>query len=257
MSGQHTVSPPGAPQVEVQPALELDIVHAGYGPVQVLHGISMSVAKGALLAILGPNGAGKSTTVRTISGLIRPVAGQIRIDGVDITGVPPAGLATAGLCVVPEGRGVFPRLTVDEHIRLLAPKRGDLSNVRDRVFTQFPNLKERRHQVVGTMSGGEQQMVAMSRAVALPHQVVVIDELSMGLAPRIVDQLYEHVADLAASGVTVVVIEQFIHEVLELADDCLVLNQGRVVASGPPKDVSQGLEDLYLSEHHNHEGQKA
>jgi branched-chain amino acid transport system ATP-binding protein len=233
---------------ESQPfALQVTDLHAGYGVVEVLHGVSLAVSHGGVLAVLGPNGAGKTTTVRAISGLIRPMHGQIHVSGVEVTGASPDALARAGVCVVPEGRGVFPRLSVEEHLRLIAPSPGAVKDVEEKVFAHFPALADRRAQLVGTMSGGEQQMVAMARAVALDSRLVVVDELSMGLAPRVVDDLYEHLGTLAASGVAIVVIEQFAHDVLGLADEAVVISHGVVVARGLPADIAQDLEGLYLA----------
>ncbi|WP_426246514.1 ABC transporter ATP-binding protein [Nocardioides sp. LHG3406-4] len=229
------------------PALQVVDLHAGYGVVEVLHGVSLSVRRGGVLAVLGPNGAGKTTTVRAVSGLVPPTHGQVRIEGVDVTGASPDGLARAGVCIVPEGRGIFPRLSVDEHLRLIAPNPRALKGVQERFFARFPALGDRRAQLVGTMSGGEQQMVAMARAVALDSRLVIVDELSMGLAPRVVEDLYRHLGALAADGVAIVIIEQFIHDVLGLADEAVVLNHGVVVARGLPGDISEQLESLYLA----------
>ncbi|WP_101524689.1 ABC transporter ATP-binding protein [Nocardioides houyundeii] len=229
------------------PALRVVDLHAGYGIVEALHGVSLSVRRGGVLAVLGPNGAGKTTTVRAISGLVPPTHGQVYVDGVDVTGASPDGLARAGVCIVPEGRGIFPRLSVDEHLRLIAPSSRAHKLIEEKFFTHFPVLRDRRAQLVGTMSGGEQQMVAMARAVALDSTVVIVDELSMGLAPRVVEDLYQHLGALASAGVAVVIIEQFIHDVLGLADEAVVINHGVVVARGLPGDISEQLEGLYLA----------
>ncbi|MCM2389635.1 ABC transporter ATP-binding protein [Streptomyces albipurpureus] len=240
-------NPDGTKPAAGSAALALVGLHAGYGQIEVLHGISLSVDPGGVLAVLGANGAGKSTTVRALSGLITPTHGRVVIHGVDVTGAAPDALARLGVCVVPEGRGVFPRLSVEEHLRLISPNRASVREIQNRVYEQFPRLGERRRQLAGTMSGGEQQMLAMARAVALDNRVVVVDELSMGLAPRVVEQLYEHIRTLASTGVAVVVIEQFIHEILGLADHAVVLSQGTVVAEGVPSDIGETLEGLYLA----------
>jgi branched-chain amino acid transport system ATP-binding protein len=229
------------------PVVEMRGVHAGYGQIDVLHGIDLRLDPGTVLAVLGPNGAGKSTTVRTLAGFVRPTAGRILVHGRDITGAAPDALARAGLCVIPEGRGIFPRLTVDEHLALVARNRAELPAVRDRAYTHFPRLADRRRQLAGTMSGGEQQMLALARAVAGAPAVVVIDELSMGLAPLIVEQLYEHVRSLAAAGTSLIVIEQFAHDVLGVADHAVVMQHGRVVRTGSPGDVAGDLAELYLA----------
>ena len=231
------------------PILELDGVHAAYGPIDVLHGVDLRVEAGQVLAVLGPNGAGKTTVVRVIAGLLRPTQGRVLMAGHDVTGAPADRLAAAGLCVVPEGRGVFPRLTVDEHLRLAVPRRDrrGAADVVDRVFAQFPRLAERRTQLAGTMSGGEQQMLALARAVARRPSLLVVDELSMGLAPMVVEQLYGHVRALAADGVPIVVVEQFAHDVLGVAGQVVVLQQGRVVRTDTPDAVAADLADLYLA----------
>jgi branched-chain amino acid transport system ATP-binding protein len=229
------------------PAVEMRGVHAGYGQIDVLHGIDLRLDPGTVLAVLGPNGAGKSTTVRTLAGFVRPTAGRIMVHGRDVTGAAPDALARAGLCVIPEGRGIFPRLTVDEHLALVARNRAELSAVRERAYAHFPRLADRRRQLAGTMSGGEQQMLALARAVAGDPGVVVVDELSMGLAPLIVEQLYEHVRSLAAAGTSLVVVEQFAHDVLGVADHAVVMAHGRVVRTGSPDEVAGDLAELYLA----------
>jgi branched-chain amino acid transport system ATP-binding protein len=235
----------------VTPVLELAGVHAAYGPIDVLHGVDLRVGRGEVLAVLGPNGAGKTTLVRIIAGLLRPTHGRVLMGGHDVTGVPADRLAGAGLCVVPEGRGVFPRLTVDEHLQLVVGGGRRNGEPLDRVFTQFPRLAERRSQVAGTLSGGEQQMLALARAVARRPALLVIDELSMGLAPKIVEQLYGHVRALAADGVPIVVVEQLAHDVLGVATHVAVLQQGRVVRTGEPDAVAADLADLYLATNTN------
>ena len=227
--------------------IEMRAVHAGYGQIDVLHGIDLELSQGTVLAVLGPNGAGKSTTVRTIAGFIRPSSGRILVHGRDVTGAAPDALARAGLCVIPEGRGIFPRLTIDEHLGLVARNRRELAGVRERAYAHFPILGQRRKQLAGTLSGGEQQMLALARAIVGDPAAVVIDELSMGLAPRIVQQLYEHVRSLAESGISLIIIEQFAHDVLGVADHAIVMQGGRVVGTGAPDQVAQNLAELYLA----------
>nr|MDT0664710.1 ABC transporter ATP-binding protein [Micromonospora sp. DSM 115978] len=229
------------------PVVEMRDVTAGYGQIDVLHGVDLRLARGTVLAVLGPNGAGKSTTVRALAGLVRPTSGRILLQGRDVTGASPDGLARAGLCVIPEGRGIFPRLTVDEHLRLVARNRAEVAAVRERAYERFPKLAQRRRQLAGTMSGGEQQMLALARAVAGEPAVVVVDELSMGLAPLIVEQLYAHVRGLADAGTSLVVIEQFAHDVLGVADQAVVMQHGRIVRTGTPDDVTDDLAELYLA----------
>ena len=226
--------------------LELLDIRAAYGQIEVLHGIDVSVEPGKVLAVLGPNGAGKTTLVRVISGLLRPTHGRVIIAGTDVTGVRGDALARAGLCVIQEGRGIFPRLTVEEHLRLAMPKRGG-PELLARVYEQFPRLAERQRQVAGTLSGGEQQMLALSRALIWNPPLLIIDELSMGLAPRVVELLYETVQALAARGTTIVVIEQFAHDILGFADQAVVLQHGRVVRTDTPASIAKDLAELYLA----------
>ena len=226
--------------------LELLDIHASYGQIEVLHGIDVSVEPGKVLAVLGPNGAGKTTLVRVISGLLRPSHGRVIIAGTDVTGVRGDALARAGLCVIQEGRGIFPRLTVEEHLRLAMPRRGG-SQLLTRVYEQFPRLEERQRQVAGTLSGGEQQMLALSRALIWNPPLLIIDELSMGLAPRVVELLYQTVQALAARGTTIVVIEQFAHDILGFADQAVVLQHGRVVRTDTPAAIARDLAELYLA----------
>jgi branched-chain amino acid transport system ATP-binding protein len=226
--------------------LELLDIRAAYGQIEVLHGIDVSVEPGKVLAVLGPNGAGKTTLVRVISGLLRPTHGRVIIAGTDVTGVRGDALARAGLCVIQEGRGIFPRLTVEEHLRLAMPRRGG-SELLTGVYEQFPRLAERQRQVAGTLSGGEQQMLALSRALIWNPPLLIIDELSMGLAPRVVELLYETVQALAARGTTIVVIEQFAHDILGFADQAVVLQHGRVVRTDTPASIAQDLAELYLA----------
>jgi branched-chain amino acid transport system ATP-binding protein len=226
--------------------LELLEIRAAYGQIEVLHGIDVSVEPGKVLAVLGPNGAGKTTLVRVISGLLRPTQGRVIIAGTDVTGVRGDALARAGLCVIQEGRGIFPRLTVEEHLRLAMPRRGG-SELLTRVYEQFPRLQERQRQVAGTLSGGEQQMLALSRALIWNPPLLIIDELSMGLAPRVVELLYETVRALAVQGTTIVVIEQFAHDILGFADQAVVLQHGRVVRTDTPASIAKDLAELYLA----------
>jgi branched-chain amino acid transport system ATP-binding protein len=226
--------------------LELLEIRAAYGQIEVLHGIDVSVEPGKVLAVLGPNGAGKTTLVRVISGLLRPTQGRVIIAGTDVTGVRGDALARAGLCVIQEGRSIFPRLTVEEHLRLAMPRRGG-SQLLTRVYEQFPRLAERQRQVAGTLSGGEQQMLALSRALIWNPPLLIIDELSMGLAPRVVELLYKTVQDLAAQGTTIVVIEQFAHDILGFADQAVVLQHGRVVRTDTPASIAKDLAELYLA----------
>jgi branched-chain amino acid transport system ATP-binding protein len=227
--------------------LQLLDIRAAYGQIEVVHGISLSVEEGHVLAVLGPNGAGKTTLVRVISGLLKPTSGRVIIAGTDVTGVAGDALARAGVCVIQEGRGIFPRLTVAEHLRLALPSRRGGADLLARVYQQFPRLEERQRQLAGTLSGGEQQMLALSRALIWNPELLIIDELSTGLAPKVVEQLYETVRTFAAGGTTTVVIEQFAHDILGFADHAVVLQQGQVVRTDTPAAIASDLAELYLA----------
>jgi branched-chain amino acid transport system ATP-binding protein len=229
------------------PLLELRSVRAGYGGVEVLHGVDLAVPAGAVVALLGPNGAGKTTALRVASGEVAPTEGCVHVDGVHVNGSRPELLARAGVCTIPEGRGIFPSLTVRENLRMATHARaGGLARIEAIAYDRFPRLAERRSQLAGTLSGGEQQMLALARGLAVDPSVLLLDELSMGLAPKVVGELYAEVAQVAASGVAVVVVEQFAWAVLEVADYAVVLRQGRVVAVGEPADVADELSEAYL-----------
>ena len=201
--------------------IDLMDVHAGYGRIEVLRGVSLNVPRGTVTALLGPNGAGKSTLVKVLSGQLRATAGHVHLGGVHVNDAAPDELARAGLCTIPEGRAIFPNLTVAENLRLM---RGDA----DLVYARFPKLKARQRQLAGSMSGGEQQMLAFSRALITDPAVVVIDELSMGLAPVIVAELYEVVKELAAGGVTMLIVEQFAETASAVADQVVVMTHGEI-----------------------------
>lgn len=228
------------------PLLELVDIHAGYGPIEVLHGISLSVTPGSVLALLGPNGGGKTSTLRVCSGLLQPTSGELRVGGRCANGVAAAQLAQLGVCSVPEGRGVFANLTVRENLWLAAGKRATLAEMEEAAYHRFPRLGERRKQLAGTMSGGEQQMLALARALGTDPVVLLLDELSMGLAPVIVAQMYDLVAQLAAEGIAVLVAEQFARVVLPIARVAALVLQGRVVRTGSPADIEDELSTHYL-----------
>ncbi|MFM8649475.1 MAG: ABC transporter ATP-binding protein, partial [Actinomycetota bacterium] len=176
------------------PILELRNIRAGYGAIEVLHDLSFAVGRGQVVVLLGPNGAGKSTAIKVVSGLLRPTSGQLIVAGRDVTGARPDALARAGLCTIPEGRGIFPNLTVRENLVMATFTGFKLADVEERAYSRFPRLSERRNQLAGTMSGGEQQMLSLARALATEPAILLLDELSMGLAPKIVAELYEQVA---------------------------------------------------------------
>jgi branched-chain amino acid transport system ATP-binding protein len=228
-------------------AIELLDVRAGYGRIEVLHGVSFAVPSGCVFALLGPNGGGKSTTLQVISGNIRPTAGCVHIGGVHVNGGRPDALARAGVSRIPEGRGIFPNLTVEENLRMWTYAAGlSTREVQDRAFTRFPRLAERRGQRAGTLSGGEQQMLAMSRALVAEPAVLLLDEISMGLAPIIVAELYELVRALAEEGITILLVEQFANTALKVSDFAAVMTQGRIVAVGQPQDIDEHVSAAYL-----------
>jgi branched-chain amino acid transport system ATP-binding protein len=228
------------------PLLELREVRAAYGRIEVLHGVDLAVPKGAVVALLGPNGGGKTTTLKVASGQMAATGGCIHLAGRHINGVAPDALARIGVCTIPEGRGVFPNLTVRENLRMVTFGGVSQAEVEERAFAQFPRLGERRHQLAGTMSGGEQQMLAMARGLAVDPRILFLDELSMGLAPLIVEELYEIVGGIAERGVSILVVEQFARTVLGVADYAAIMLHGRITAVGQPEDIAPELEAAYL-----------
>ena len=231
----------------VAPALEVRDLAAGYGDFDVIDGVSFEVATGAVFALLGPNGAGKTTTLQVIAGVLPASSGSVAICGRSILGADAAALARAGVCLVPEGRGVFPNLTVAENLWMASFTGVSRGQVEEVAYSRFPRLAERRTQTAGTLSGGEQQMLAMARALATDPALLILDELSMGLAPIIVADLYARVAEIASTGPSILVVEQFAHEVLGVADTAAVMLHGRIVKVGPPDEIASELESAYLS----------
>jgi len=228
------------------PILELIDLHAGYGRIEVLRGVDLVVPRGAVIALLGPNGAGKTTLLRVISGLLAPSSGHLHIGGEHIGRPSPAKLTKAGVCMVPEGRGVFPNLTVDENLRLASFAGQRVEKILSDSYWRFPILEERKHQLAGSLSGGQQQMLSLARSLASQPALLLLDELSMGLAPLVVQSLYDSVADIAASGVSVVVVEQFAASALRVADYAVVMQGGRIVDSGEPAEIEKRLGELYF-----------
>ncbi|MFM7756507.1 MAG: ABC transporter ATP-binding protein [Actinomycetota bacterium] len=223
------------------PILQLRGIHAGYGTIEVLHGVDLTLNTGEVVALLGPNGAGKSTTIKVLSGLLKPTSGHIVVAGRDVTGASAHALARAGLCTIPEGRGVFPNLTVRENLLMATYMGRRLNEIEERTYERFPRLAERRQQLAGTLSGGEQQMLSLARALATDPAVLLLDELSMGLAPIVVAELYEQVAAIAAHGVSVLVVEQFARTVLGIADQAVLIAQGRVQVTGRAADIGDDV----------------
>jgi branched-chain amino acid transport system ATP-binding protein len=228
------------------PLLELSGLHAGYDGIEVLHGIDLTVEAGTVLAVLGPNGAGKTTLLRVASGMVTPTAGDLLLGGRRMNGVDPGALARAGLCTVPEGRAIFPNLTVRENLWAMTYAGVGRRRIEEIAFSYFPRLAVRRGELAGNLSGGEQQMLAMARAVATRPGLLLLDELSMGLAPLIVEQLFATVDQLARDGVAIVIVEQFAAAVLELADRAAIVENGRISAAGTPEIVRHQLRDAYL-----------
>lgn len=215
-----------------------------YGDIPVLRGIDLTVTAGRALALLGPNGAGKTTTLRLAAGLLPPSRGSVTWHGEPLGRAEQA--ATRGVCLIPEGRGVFRRLTVRQNLRLFA-RPGQHDELIDRATTLFPKLGDRLHQVAGTMSGGEQQMLALSRALNPHVTCLLIDEASLGLAPVIVDEIFAAITQLRHDGITLLIVEQYVDRVLDLVDDVAVLNQGRLIFEAPADTVDgAALAELYL-----------
>jgi branched-chain amino acid transport system ATP-binding protein len=210
--------------------LELSDIEVRYGAIRALKGVSLAVEEGEVVALLGANGAGKTTTLRTISGLLRPTAGDIRFDGLPITALPAHEIVALGISHVPEGRRIFPQMSVLENLQMGAyQRRGSVQEDLSRVFDLFPVLDERRKQDGGTLSGGEQQMLAIGRALMSRPRLLLLDEPSMGLAPKIVTKIFEIISDIREHGTTVLLVEQNAAQALGLADRGYVLEVGTVV----------------------------
>jgi branched-chain amino acid transport system ATP-binding protein len=240
------VTPPAVTTVALA-ALELRGISAGYGKVAVLHDVDLVVPDGGVLALLGPNGAGKSTLLRVASGRTAPTHGEVLLRGKDVTGKSPERLARTGLCSVPEGRAVFPNLSVSDNLRMWTFRPGvKRKDVEEQAFSRFPRLKERRRQLAGRLSGGEQQMLAMSRALTVNPDVLLLDEISMGLAPVVASELFGLVRQIANDGTPVLLVEQFARSALEIADSVAVMSQGRIRITGSPDEVRDRVLESYL-----------
>jgi branched-chain amino acid transport system ATP-binding protein len=230
------------------PVLELDDVSAAYGPFRALFGISFSVAPGEAVALVGSNGAGKTTVARVASGLVAPTAGTLRVAGVDMTGRPAHELARAGISHAPEGRSVFATLTVEENLELafrrLHGRRGVRASL-ERAFELFPVLGRRRTQAAGTLSGGEQRMLSMARVMVEVPKLLIADELSLGLAPIIVDRLYETLAGFRAEGTSLLIVEQQVGHALRLCDRVVLLDHGVASWSGDTTEAAQRLSQAF------------
>ncbi|HEY3736176.1 MAG TPA: ABC transporter ATP-binding protein [Jatrophihabitans sp.] len=236
------------------PLFEMKDIDAGYGSMKTLFGINVAVDEGGVLALLGPNGAGKTTTLRAAIGLLRQNAGVISFDGQDVSKLRARARARLGMCLVPEGRGIFPNLTVRENLQLHSYAKSGLNReeIEETTFTRFPALGRRPKQIAGTMSGGEQQMLALSRALTTQPRLLLLDEISMGLAPRLVGELFQVIKDEVANRkVTVVIVEQLADYALDIADTVVVLSRGYVAATGSPDEVRDVLDAAYLGKDAN------
>ena len=228
------------------PLLELRDVRAAYESINVLRGVDLVVPEATVVAVLGPNGAGKTTTLRVAAGLHPASGGDILLAGRRVNGARPDDLARRGLCLIPEGRGIFPNLTVRENLWMMSHSRRSLKEVEEVAYERFPRLHPRHTQMAGTLSGGEQQMLALARGLATDPAVLMLDELSMGLAPIIVEDLYQLVASVAKEGVSILVVEQFARIIMDVADWAAVMLHGRVAQVGRPHDLEETLSSAYL-----------
>jgi branched-chain amino acid transport system ATP-binding protein len=231
--------------------LQLSNVHARYGAITALRGVSVEVQEGELVALLGVNGAGKSTTLGCIAGVLRPWQGEIQFQGGSILGKTPEQIARLGISLVPEGRDIFPSLTVEENLRLGAYTRSEKSEYRrnlGEVFELFPVLKDRFQQPGGTLSGGEQQQLAIARALMSSPRLIMLDEPSLGLAPVLVDQIFELIARLHQRGVTILLVEQNVDRSLEIVDRAYVLSTGLIESQGTPQQLRAhaDIEGIYM-----------
>ncbi len=231
--------------------LRVEDINVYYGAIHAIKGISLDVPDGEIVALIGSNGAGKSTTLRTISGLIKPKSGRIIYEDKDISGVPAHKIVGMGLCQVPEGRHVFANMTVMENLELGAYLRKDKDGIAhdmEEVFKKFPRLLERKNQLSGTLSGGEQQMLAMGRALMSRPKLLLLDEPSMGLAPLLIKEIFNIIKEINASGTTVLLVEQNANMALSIADKAYVLETGRITLSGTAKELasSEAVRKAYL-----------
>jgi len=242
MSEQPTTTTSAGTAVAEEPVLVVEEIHTFYGAIQALKGVSLTVNAGEIVTLIGANGAGKSTTLRSISGIAPPKRGKIMFQGRDLVGVPGHEVAALGIVQSPEGRRVFPRMTVLENLEMGAFTRTDQKEIKEdieRVYTLFPRLREREVQKAGTMSGGEQQMLAMGRAMMARPKLLMLDEPSLGLAPVIVDKIYEIIREINNQGVTILLVEQHASHALDVSTRGYVLETGRVALS----DTSVNLQN--------------
>ncbi len=231
--------------------LKLTNIHAGYGPIKALKGIDMEVNRGEIVSLIGSNGAGKSTCLMTISGILKASAGSIMRGETDIVGLPPHRIVQMGICQVPEGRRIFPRLTVYENLQMGAfLGRGDFSTSLERIYKLFPILDERKKQPGGTLSGGEQQMLAIGRALMSNPDILLLDEPSLGLAPIMVSKIFRTIQEISSEGITILLVEQNARAALKLSHRGYVIENGSIILSGSSADllVNKKVQHAYLGE---------
>jgi branched-chain amino acid transport system ATP-binding protein len=248
-NGRAATGTAGDPGTGAAPALSVNDVRAGYGRIEVLHGISLQVDTGSALALLGPNGAGKSTLLKVIAGQLTPTTGTVEFSGRSMGRNASESLARTGVCMIPEGRAVFPNLTVRENLLMYTYRRQGLkaSSIEEKAFARFPVLGVRHKQLAGTLSGGEQRMLAMARALTTDPEILFLDELSMGLAPLIVEELYGVVDQLVKEErLTIVMVEQFVQTALSIADHAVIMVNGQLVRSGSPEAIRAEVVGAYL-----------
>jgi branched-chain amino acid transport system ATP-binding protein len=239
---------------EADKVLEVEDLWVGYGHVQAVRGVSLSVPAGRIVTLIGPNGAGKSSTLAALAGLVRPTAGRVRFDGRDVTGAPSHRAVAAGLVLVPEGRAILARMSVEENLTLAAEARPEALPARERrraieeQVGRFPILGERRRAPAGTLSGGEQQMLAMARGLLAQPRLLMLDEPSMGLAPQLVQQIFELIAAIHREGTTILLVEQNARTALAISDHAYVLERGQIAIQGPARELAMDprVQDAYL-----------
>ena len=234
---------------ETTTALSIKGITSGYGTTTIVRNIDLNIKAGSVTALLGPNGAGKSTLLKTMSGLIRPMSGSVMIDGHDVSSLAPNKRANLGLCHIPEGRGIFPSMTVKENLELQA-KPGEQSIAIEKGIAAFPILGERLMQRAGTMSGGQQQMLSMARAYTQNPRVILVDEGSLGLAPIVVDEIFSFLAGVAAAGAALLIVDQFVARALALATSAYVMTRGEIVFAGTSAELQRSdVFERYLGTH--------
>ena len=234
---------------ETTTALSLKGITSGYGTTTIVRNIDLNIEAGSVTALLGPNGAGKSTLLKTMSGLIRPMSGSVMIDGHDVSSLAPNKRANLGLCHIPEGRGIFPSMTVKENLELQA-KPGEQSIAIEKGIAAFPILGERLMQRAGTLSGGQQQMLSMARAYTQNPRVILVDEGSLGLAPIVVDEIFSFLAGVAAAGAALLIVDQFVARALALATSAYVMTRGEIVFAGTSAELQRSdVFERYLGTH--------